>query len=156
MIGATEDKGIFCIGHSKSQSMTFLPDFEQEQQTGYMFGDLAGFFDTGGSLVDLVNCFVTKKLFQMAREVKMILVLTVPQIEQSRGQAVKDTMKVMQSVCQCDMQTMCQSIQPVLSMCKPGSDIDIDKIRSVLYKFGQKEMNNQMSSFQAQGSGSHL
>jgi len=47
--------------------MTFLPDFELEKNTGYVFGDLAGFFDTGGSLIDLVNCFVTKKIFQKAK-----------------------------------------------------------------------------------------
>ena len=66
VIGAIVEQGVFKIGHSKSQSMTFLPDFKVENTTGYVFGDLAGFFDTGGSLIDLVNSFVTKKIFQKA------------------------------------------------------------------------------------------
>lgn len=76
VIATKFEKDVFKIGHSKSQSMTFLPDFEEEQDTKYLFGDLAGFFDTGGSLIDLVNCFITKKIFQKANAVKLILVLT--------------------------------------------------------------------------------
>lgn len=124
--------------------MTFLPDFEIQKETGYVFGDLAGFFDTGGSLIDLVNSFVTKKIFQQAKHVKLILVLTAAQIEASRGQAVKDTLRVIQNICQGDMLDTIKSIQPLLSMCKPNSDIDIDKIKNVLFQFGEKEMSNMM------------
>jgi len=41
-----------------------------------------------------------------------------------------------------------KSIQPILSMCKPGSDVDIDKIKNILYQFGEKEMGNLARSSQ--------
>ena len=77
---------------------------------------------------------------------KLILVLTASQIEASRGQAVKDTLRVIQNICQGDLLDIIKSIQPILSMCKPDSEIDIDKIKNSLYKFGEKEMSNLMRS----------
>ena len=74
--------------------------------------------------------------------------LTASQIEASRGQAVKDTLRVIQNICQGDLLDTINSIQPILSMCKPGSDIDIDKIKNALYQFGEKEMSNLARSSQ--------
>lgn len=148
VIATKFEKDVFKIGHSKSQSMTFLPDFEEEQDTKYLFGDLAGFFDTGGSLIDLVNCFITKKIFQKANTVKLILVLTATQIEQNRGQAVKDTLRVIQNICKGDLIDTIKSVQPILSMCKPNSEVDIETIQNILYQFGDKEMNNMQRSSQ--------
>ena len=35
-----------------------------------MFTDIAGLNDADGELIDLINCFVNKKLFNLASKVK--------------------------------------------------------------------------------------
>ena len=42
--------------------MTFVPDVVPFENSGtqFVFVDIAGLNDTGGSLIEIVNCFVTK------------------------------------------------------------------------------------------------
>ena len=84
-------------------------------------------------MIDLVNCFITKKIFEKANSVKLIVVLTATQIEQNRGQAVKDTLRVIQNICQGQLIDTIRSVQPILSMCKPNSEIDIETIQNILF-----------------------
>jgi len=53
-----------------------MPEFQMENETGFTFGDIAGLHDTGGELIELVNSFVTKKIFQMAKWVKILILIT--------------------------------------------------------------------------------
>lgn len=42
--------------------MTFIPDVVPFKfgETEFVFIDIAGLNDTGGNLIELVNCFITK------------------------------------------------------------------------------------------------
>ena len=51
---------IFKIGHSKSESETFLPKTHYDAKSGITFVDVAGFNDTGGDLIEIINNFVMK------------------------------------------------------------------------------------------------
>ena len=43
-----------------------------------MFADVAGLGDTGGILIELVNCFLIKEIFQRSRTVRFLIPLTLP------------------------------------------------------------------------------
>ena len=60
---------MFKIGHSKTESMTFLPDIVpfESGDNEFVFVDIAGLNDTSGNLIELVNCFITKQIFKAAK-----------------------------------------------------------------------------------------
>jgi len=76
VIDQTEDLNAFTIGHSKSESMTFLPHFVKDHEAGVVYADIAGLQDTSGDLVEFINCFVTRKIFQMGKNVRFIVPFT--------------------------------------------------------------------------------
>ena len=53
---------VFSIGHSDSESKTFLPQTykKPDDTTNTIYVDIAGQQDTGGDLIEYVNVFVTK------------------------------------------------------------------------------------------------
>lgn len=126
------------IGHSKNQSQTFMPDFIKDPNTDLIFADVAGFRDTGGSLIELVNCFLIKEIFRRSKTVRFMIPLTQPQIFESRGADVKSLISSLRFMCQADLNSMSDSLQPLLTKCKPSKDIsdnnelDIDVIRADL------------------------
>ena len=73
---------VFKIGHSRTESQTFIPDVVPfiSGSTDFVFIDIAGLNDTGGNLIELVNCFITKQIFKAAKQVKILLLLTKAQI----------------------------------------------------------------------------
>lgn len=38
-----------------------------------MYSDIAGLMDTSGDLIDYVNCFMNKKIFNQSKKVKFIV-----------------------------------------------------------------------------------
>ena len=55
--------GTFEIGHSYANSKTFIPTFYEIPSQNLVYTDMAGLMDTGGPLIDIVNCFACKMLF---------------------------------------------------------------------------------------------
>ena len=66
----------FIIGHSSVNSETFLPKFIYDYQNDVHFGDIAGLQDTNGPLIDFINSFLVKKIFQVANSVRFLYVMT--------------------------------------------------------------------------------
>lgn len=56
--------------------MTFLPHFVLDKETEVVYADIAGLNDTNGEFVELLNCFINRKMFLMAKSVKFIMALT--------------------------------------------------------------------------------
>ena len=76
----------FTIGHSDASSMTFLPHFKcRDESSQIMYADIAGLMDTGGDLLEYINCFVNKKLFNMANKVKFLFPITFDSLKEERG-----------------------------------------------------------------------
>ena len=76
--------------------MTFLPHFSQrvapasgEAGAGeagkVLYADIAGLMDTGGDLLEYINCFVNKKLFNVASRVRFLFPMTFDSIKEERG-----------------------------------------------------------------------
>jgi len=53
----------FGIGHSLSQSETFMPVLFPDEDNDVTWTDVAGLNDTGGEMVSFINSFVIKQLF---------------------------------------------------------------------------------------------
>ena len=66
----------FKIGHSVAKSMTFMPHFEYDAEQDLMFADIAGLHDTDGEIIDYINCFMNKKIFNTASRVSFIVPFT--------------------------------------------------------------------------------
>ena len=65
------------IGHSSSISETFLPNIVKIEETGTVFVDPAGFSDTSGNFVDLINTFIYRYMFLQAAKVRFLQLITL-------------------------------------------------------------------------------
>lgn len=71
-----ENVKIFAIGHSKSASKTFLPQFHRERNTYDLWADYAGLDDTSGDLIDILNCFFMRQIFQISKSIRILVPLS--------------------------------------------------------------------------------
>ena len=71
----------FRIGHSRVTSETFIPYFIDDPEKGIVWCDIAGFGDTSGDLIEYINTFIDKKIFNLAKDVKIIMPFTAAQID---------------------------------------------------------------------------
>ena len=85
---------MFKIGHSNSESETFLPSFVQHPTNDVWFVDIAGLNDTGGELIDFCNTFIIKHIFQIAKSVKFIVPIPLAQISDMRGRGPRQQLQV--------------------------------------------------------------
>lgn len=53
-----------------------------------IYSDIAGLFDTAGDLIEYVNCFMNKKIFNSAKKIKFIVPITKSQMRLDRGGAI--------------------------------------------------------------------
>lgn len=67
------------IGHSNSESETFLPKIEF--LGNMIFIDVAGLNDTSGPLMEFINRFILRSLFQKLEKVKFIVPITVENLK---------------------------------------------------------------------------
>ena len=77
------------IGHSSAESQTFFPDFIQEPNSKVIFGDIAGFQDTNGLMIEMYNIFISKMIFRYACFLRFIVPMTYCQIKEDRGIQVR-------------------------------------------------------------------
>ena len=50
-----------------------------------IWADIAGFGDSSGDLIEYINTFIDKKLFNVAQDVKIVMPFTAGQIDEQRG-----------------------------------------------------------------------
>ena len=55
-----------------------------------VFIDIAGLHDSDGKLIEYVNRFILRTLFQKLREVKFILPITEAEFTENRANGVRD------------------------------------------------------------------
>lgn len=111
----------FIIGHSSVKSETFLPNFIYDYENDVFFGDIAGLQDTSGPLVDFINSFLVKKIFQMSRSVRFLYVMTKKQMKEMRGMQIRQQIRVLQAMCSTvDIKDVHNSIKPIITKVKAG------------------------------------
>ena len=108
-----------------------------------IFADVAGLRDTSGSLIEFVNCFLSKQIFQRSSTVRFLVPLTLVQLSESRGADARSLIQTLHCICQSNLNNMMDSIQPVLTKCKPNDpELDIDVIRATLREQFEQEINS--------------
>lgn len=87
------------IGHSTAVSETFRPDTVVCKKTGMTFVDVAGFGDSGSYLVELINVFVDKHVFNISKSISFILTMTVGDTKDARGNGVRELVNILNMMC---------------------------------------------------------
>lgn len=93
---------------------------------------MAGLSDTNGSLIEYINMFVIKGIFQKVKRVRLLVPLTLVQITNNRGMGAREQMKTIQRICLSSLPNMIDSILPIITKCNPKKKIDIDDVRTTL------------------------
>lgn len=90
----------FTIGHSRVTSETFIPKFidDTDQNQSYIWVDIAGFDDTNGALIEYINTFIDKKIFNLAKDIKIVMPFTLGQVKDSRGGIFGKLIILMQNI----------------------------------------------------------
>jgi hypothetical protein len=145
-MGEKQRNDEFKIGHSMSQSMTFLPHFQFDDKSDTVFADIAGLHDTGGELIDLVNCFVNKKIFNLAAKVKFIVPFTPMNISDARGKSIMDHVETIMALCDSnELHELMQCIQPVITKCPiDDDDIDLEELQGNVLERLQGDLKKRM------------
>lgn len=108
-----------------------------------MFTDIAGLNDADGELIDLVNCFVNKKIFNIASKVKFLIPFSYNQIYDSRGKNIMDHVETVMALCEnSQLQELTNSILPVITRCPvtDDNDIDLDELKDQVLKRLKKDL----------------
>ena len=71
----------FKIGHSRVYSQTFIPTWVEDPNFNQLWVDIAGFGDTNGDLIEYINTFIGKKIFNIAKDIKIIMPFTCGEIQ---------------------------------------------------------------------------
>ena len=95
VIDVAQEGQHFKIGHSRVTSQTFIPYFIDDPEKNCVWADIAGFGDTSGDLIEYINTFIDKKIFNVAKDVKIIMPFTAAQIDDQRGGIVAALIKLM-------------------------------------------------------------
>lgn len=95
--------------------------------------DPAGFSDTSGDFINLVNSFMHRYMFLQAAKVRFLLLITVQSINEARGADVKKQFDQLTRMCSVSLRESCQAIQPILSKIKPMDEVDLEQIKDILY-----------------------
>ena len=110
------------------------------EDSDIVFADVAGLLDSGGILMDIINIFMMKKVIQHIKHVKFLVVVTIPQLEESRGNSCRNLIESIQFMCQNGLATMIQSIQPALTKVKPSDEIDFGEIKYTMEEIFQNHI----------------
>ena len=113
------------IGHSLHYSQTLWPQMSRKKDSNLVFVDVAGMQDNAGIILDLINVFVLKKFIQRIHKVKFLIVLTLPQMEDSRGKSCRDLLETIRQMCQNKLQSMNGAIIPIITRVKASDDINL-------------------------------
>jgi energy-coupling factor transporter ATP-binding protein EcfA2 len=79
---------LFNIGHSNRKSETFMPNFHFDPIAKMTFADLAGQNDTRGELMEIINLLLIKRVFNIAKKVRMLVVIPIDDVCSARGTVV--------------------------------------------------------------------
>ena len=80
-----------------------------------IYSDIAGLMDTAGDLIEFVNCFMNKKIFNQAKRIKFIVPITKAQMKEVRGGPIVQQIEIILNLCSRSYSDVIKSIQPVIT-----------------------------------------
>ena len=82
-------------------------------------------------MVEFTNMFVNKKIFSMAKELKIIIPFTVNSATERRGGELIEQLKVLINMLEKDLTKFCYQVQPIITKVKPDDEEwDIDHFKA--------------------------
>ena len=142
----------FKIGHSRVYSQTFIPTWVEDPNFNQLWVDIAGFGDTNGDLIEYINTFIGKKIFNIAKDIKIIMPFTCGEIQDQRGNLVASLLKLMQNIFQNYLGQKSFSIIPVLTKVDPSDDeFNFDIIKDDFERLLKNELNKQFPGLRDDG-----
>lgn len=82
-------------------------------------------------LIELINNFVAKFIFNQAASVCFLVAVTPQHIANARGQKLRQLIRVLNMMCKPELNFIKDSVIPVLTKVKPGDEeVDLDEVRS--------------------------
>ena len=91
-------------------------------------------------LIELINNFVAKFIFNQAASVCFLVAVTPQHIANARGQKLRQLIRVLNMMCKPELNFIKDSVIPVLTKVKPGDEeVDLDEVRSNIDETLQEE-----------------
>lgn len=129
-----EDSGDFEIGHSQTESKTFIPHFKIDKEKSMVFADIAGLNDTGGIFIDTINCFINRVIFKHCQRLKIIMAFPINAILEGRGTGIRTLIRTVQKIFLADPQKIVDSVIPIITKCPVSRETSIDDLRDTVYE----------------------
>ena len=94
---------------------------------------MPGLIDTGGDMMEYINMFMIKAIFQKAKKIRFIIPITHYQLHNDRGMLARELLRKIQGIFSHHHHTMADYMLPIVTKCKTGDDeVDIDEFRILL------------------------
>ena len=112
--------------------------------------------DTGGELIDFINCFVNKKLFTIANNVKILFPIPFDQLKLNRCGSVLEQVSVLLNMCEESPANMINSVLPLITKCKkvsednddPDEAVDLELVKGQLQECFAEELKRRFRDLQ--------
>lgn len=134
-----------------------MPQFCQrdDDSKNTVYVDVAGLQDSRGDLIELVNIFINKELFRRSNSVRFLLPIPHGQINDARGQATREQIRVIQQICEADLDQMIDAILPVITRVDvKDEDFDLEDVQEILLSQFEEEIQR-ISKENVKASGNH-
>lgn len=76
-----------------------MPHFQKDFGSSNIYADIAGLNDTDGLLINFVNCFINKYIFNICGSIRFLVPITQNQIFEQRGQLVRQQVVLIRNIC---------------------------------------------------------
>ena len=122
-------------------SHTFLPNFQKDPESGLVFTDVAGFQDTSGELVEVINSLIIKRIFMKAESLRFVVPLTYNTIKDERGHRVRLHGNLIKRTFKDNLGEFVHSIQPLITKCNAKDKVDATALRESIRSILKKEID---------------
>ncbi|KAK8888793.1 hypothetical protein M9Y10_033532 [Tritrichomonas musculus] len=110
ILNATVPENHFKIGNT-GLSETHIPGIEYDSDTDLVFCDCPGFFDNRGEIQDITNSFAICRVLSQAKNIKILLLASHPDIRATRGKALRECCQLVETLIPDQ-----QSLRPAISL----------------------------------------
>ena len=70
-----------------------------DERSKLLFGDIAGLLDAGGDMIQFINHFMNILIFRKCHSVRVIVPVTLDEVNDAKGKAVRNHFKQVQKLC---------------------------------------------------------
>ena len=108
-----------------------------------LWADYAGLDYTSGELIDILNCFMMRQVFQISKSIRILAPVSREQISDSRGVELRKHVSILKNMFSQDIEACSQATLPIITKCKlsDADSNDVDCLRSTADEILQAELD---------------